>query len=46
MPKVMVCHICGMQFGVSSVLIHQKACKLKFINNEKLKPIGERRSLP
>jgi len=46
MPKVLVCHICGMQFGVSSLLIHQKACKLKFINNEKLKPVGERRALP
>ena len=41
-----MCHICGRQFGLSSLLIHQKACKTKFINNENLKAKSQQKDLP
>lgn len=45
-PKVLLCHICGRQFGLTSLAIHQKTCAEKFVNAEKSKPKSERKSLP
>lgn len=39
-PKVLVCFICGREFGLASLKIHQKICREKFANNEKLKLKG------
>lgn len=36
-PKVLVCHICGREFGLTSLAIHQKQCSIKFVDNEKKK---------
>jgi hypothetical protein len=31
-PRVLMCHICGREFGLTSLQIHQKQCEVKFEN--------------
>ena len=41
-----MCHVCGREFGLTSLQIHQKQCEVKFKNEEKKKPKEERKPLP
>ena len=45
-PKTLVCYICGREYGTSSLEIHLKTCKKKWLQEEELKPKHERRPLP
>eukprot|EP01083_Nonionella_stella_P133853 407059_1 len=45
-PRVLMCYICGREYGLTSLEIHQKQCKALWIKREKGKPKSERRPLP
>ncbi|KAK2945857.1 putative Zinc finger protein [Blattamonas nauphoetae] len=45
-PRTLVCYICGREFGTSSLEIHQKQCKEKFLREQERLPPGERKPLP
>lgn len=43
-PRVVMCYICGREFGTTSLKIHQPQCSEKFLNEErkKLNKAGQR----
>ncbi|OQR92491.1 hypothetical protein ACHHYP_03659 [Achlya hypogyna] len=45
-PKVKLCYVCGREYGLSSIEIHVKQCKLLWIAQEEKKPPRERRPVP
>ena len=45
-PRFLTCHICGQQFGKSSLAIHEKACAKKWRDRESKKPKREQRPVP
>jgi len=45
-PKTVVCHICGREFGRTSIDIHLPQCQKKWQAAEALKPARERRPVP
>lgn len=38
-PCFLSCYICGREFGKTSLEIHLKTCKIKFLNSEDISPI-------
>jgi len=45
-PRVVMCYICGCEFGKSSIEIHEKQCAKKWEEREASKPADQRRPLP
>mmetsp|Transcript_33350 Transcript_33350/g.58491 ORF Transcript_33350/g.58491 Transcript_33350/m.58491 type:complete len:355 (-) Transcript_33350:43-1107(-) len=45
-PRALVCHICGREFGTTSLGIHQKTCARLWEERESKKPKKERKPLP
>jgi len=45
-PPALVCHICGREYGTTSLRIHVPQCERMWIEREKLKPPRERRPVP
>jgi hypothetical protein len=45
-PRFVMCYICGREFGVQSLPIHQPQCAEKWQKREALKPRHERKALP
>jgi hypothetical protein len=45
-PKVLMCHICGREFGLTSLKIHLKNCIEKFTNEELKRHKKDRRPVP
>lgn len=45
-PKVLFCYICGREFGLTSLKIHQAQCELRYRNEEAKKDIDQRKDLP
>ena len=45
-PAALVCHICGREYGTSSLKIHLPQCEKMWVEREKLKPRAERRPVP
>lgn len=45
-PKALLCHICGREYGTTSLKIHVPQCEKLFIERESLKPKSQRRSVP
>lgn len=43
---MLMCYICGREFGSKSLDIHVKACKVKWEKEQMLKPRNERRPCP
>jgi len=41
-----MCHICGREFGTTSISIHIPQCEKKWIDQENKKPKNERRPVP
>eukprot|EP00826_Nyctotherus_ovalis_P039669 TRINITY_DN3828_c0_g3_i1.p1 TRINITY_DN3828_c0_g3~~TRINITY_DN3828_c0_g3_i1.p1 ORF type:complete len:214 (-),score=46.35 TRINITY_DN3828_c0_g3_i1:181-822(-) len=46
MPKSLICHLCGKNFGCSSITIHLKSCEKKWETEESQKQAKARRKLP
>eukprot|EP00929_Paragymnodinium_shiwhaense_P024615 TRINITY_DN1508_c1_g1_i1.p1 TRINITY_DN1508_c1_g1~~TRINITY_DN1508_c1_g1_i1.p1 ORF type:complete len:777 (+),score=164.11 TRINITY_DN1508_c1_g1_i1:167-2497(+) len=45
-PRMVTCHICGREFGSTSIDIHLPQCTKKWEAQEQQKPAKERRSVP
>ena len=45
-PKLLLCYICGKEFGSKSLAIHEPQCAAKFEAQQALLPESQRRSLP
>lgn len=45
-PRGIMCYICGREYFQKSINIHIEQCKVKFLNEQKKKPKGERKKLP
>ena len=45
-PPGLVCHICGREYGTTSLQIHVPQCAKKWKDQQKLLPRSERRPLP
>ena len=45
-PPIVVCYLCGREYGRASIEIHQKQCKEKWVKIEEKKPKHLRKPLP
>ena len=45
-PKMLLCYICGKEFGSKSLAIHEPQCAAKFEAEQALLPEGQRKGLP
>ncbi|KAK9808816.1 hypothetical protein WJX72_004195 [[Myrmecia] bisecta] len=45
-PRMLMCYLCGREFGSASLGIHIPQCQAKWLAQEELKPKKERRALP
>ncbi|XP_024536139.1 zinc finger protein 474-like [Selaginella moellendorffii] len=45
-PKMLMCYLCGREYGTKSLPIHIPQCQKKWLAEEELKPPKERRPLP
>jgi hypothetical protein len=42
----LICYICGREFGLTSLPIHQPQCEVRYRNEEARKDIDDRKDLP
>eukprot|EP00898_Chlorokybus_atmophyticus_P005713 jgi/Chlat1/6142/Chrsp41S05720 len=45
-PRMLMCYLCGREYGTKSLPIHQDQCKKAWLTQESQKPPRERRPLP
>ena len=45
-PRMLVCYLCGREYGTMSLPIHVPQCQQKWRNEELKKPKRERRKMP
>ncbi|BBN12755.1 hypothetical protein MPTK1_5g22620 [Marchantia polymorpha subsp. ruderalis] len=45
-PRMLMCYLCGREFGSKSLPIHLPQCQKKWIDAESLKPAREQRPMP
>eukprot|EP00439_Symbiodinium_sp_Y106_P079657 s97_g18.t1 len=45
-PQMLMCYLCGREFGSRSLPIHVPQCEKKWLAQEKQKPLSEQKPLP